>query len=81
MDRKFVPYAQIESFYKYVYERRKADYYFNHNNSEITAILHKNHTPESISALTNELKTANLTVYEAANSIFQSYLNQFKEKN
>ena len=81
MDRKYVPYVQIESFYKYVYERRKANYNFNNNQMDITTSLHQIHSPESISALRDDLKAANLTVYEAVNNIYHCYLNNVEKSN
>ena len=74
MDRKYVPYSQIESFYKYVYERRKADFNFKQNQQEILEKLNQNNPHELISSLQNHLKSSNMTVYEAANDIYLSYL-------
>ena len=81
MDQKYAPYAQIESFYKYVYERRKADYNFSQNQQEINDALNKAFPTETISALRDELKSANLTVYEAANNVYQSYVDQVGKTN
>lgn len=76
MDKKYVPYAQIESFYKYVYERRKADHNYLSNQQRINEAISKDVSSETLSALTEELKLSNLTVYEAANGIYNSYLDQ-----
>ena len=81
MDKKYVPYAQIESFYKYVYERRKADFNFKQNEKEILEKLNQNNSPELISSLQTNLKSANLTVYEAANDIYLSYLKLISNRN
>jgi hypothetical protein len=80
MDRKYVPYAQIESFYKYVYERRKANHNFIQNQNEIrTNLLNNNFSDEKIEALGHQLKYHNLTVYEAAHNIYEKYLDHARK--
>lgn len=75
MDKKYVPYAQIESFYKYVYERRKANYNYIENHNEIrTKLNNNNFTDEKIDALGDQLKYHNITVYEAAHRLYEKYL-------
>jgi hypothetical protein len=80
MDMKYVPYAQIETFYKYVYERRKANYNFNQNQNEIrTNLLNNNFSDEKIDALSYQLKYHNTTVYEAAHNIYEKYLDHARK--
>jgi len=74
MDQKYVPYAQIESFYKYVYERRKANHTFLQNQNEVRETLSKSFSEETLNTLSDHLKASNLTVYDAANNIYSQYL-------
>lgn len=80
MDKKYVPYAQIESFYKYVYERRKANYNFTQNQNEIEVSLKNNYSEDKLEDLRLQLRYSNLTVYEAADRIYRNYL-EIAQKN
>lgn len=72
-DNKFVPYSEIENFYKYVYERRKAETYYKVHNKGLEEDLNKIDS-NSYNQIKNELLKANSTLYEAVQDLDESYL-------
>ena len=80
LDRKFVPYGEIESFYKYVYERRKAENLFKSHEKEIDSELLKL-DKENFSRLKEELTKSNTTLYEASQDLDELYLIAAIEEN
>jgi hypothetical protein len=73
MDRKFVPYAEIENFYNYVYERRKAESLHKNYEKEIEGELSA-FDQENYSKLKAELIKNNRTIYEVAQDLDEMYL-------
>jgi hypothetical protein len=73
MDKKFVPYAEIENFYNYVYERRKAENLYKSNEKEIEGELSA-FDQENYSKLKAELIRSNRTIYEVAQDLDEMYL-------
>ncbi len=73
MDCKFVPYGELENFYKYVYETRKADALFKSYEKEITNQLSKL-DQENYLKLKDELLRNNATLYEVGQDLDEHYL-------
>jgi hypothetical protein len=69
-DRKFVPYAELENFYSYVYERRKAESLYKQGLDEEFAKLDK----ENYEKIKNELVRDNKTLYEVSQELDELYL-------
>ena len=77
MDKKFVPYTEIENLFKFIYERRKATCLYKNNHTSIQKEL------ESVdkvvySRIQKELTDSNKTLYEANNGLNALYINSFK---
>jgi hypothetical protein len=72
-DRRFVPYSEIENFYKYVYERRKAETYYKNEKEEVQNLLNQFNSIE-LNDLKNELERTNRTLYEVRQNIDEMYL-------
>ncbi len=73
MDRKFVPYGELENFYSYVYERRKAESQFKSHDKEVEAELAQL-DKDNFAKLKSELIRSNKTVYEVAQEVDELYL-------
>ena len=72
-DKKFVPYGEIENFYNYVYERRKAESLFKNEgkavDEELNLLDKKNYDQ-----IKRELVRTNKTLYEVAQELDELYL-------
>ena len=80
MDRKFVPYGELESFYKYVYERRKAENLFKIHEKEIDSELVKM-DKDNFYKLKDEMTRTNSTLYEVLQDLDELYLVAAIEDN
>lgn len=73
MDHKYVPYGELENFYKYAYERRKASSLYKTDNSDIEKEL-EFIDKEAYNKIKEELKNSNKTLYEVASDFNEIYL-------
>lgn len=73
-DRHFPPYAELENFYKYVYERRKAETFYKDEKEQIENSLNKISSPE-LKSLKSELERTNRTLYEVVQNVDEIYLD------
>ena len=73
MDRKYAPYGELESFYNYLYERRKAEAQFKLAEKEIDGELAKL-DKENYSKIKSELIQTNKTLYEVGQELDELYL-------
>ena len=73
-DRHFVPYSEIENFYKYVYERRKAETCYKNEKEEVQNQLNQFNSNE-LNELKGELERTNRTLYEVGQNIDEMYLD------
>jgi hypothetical protein len=71
-DYQFEPYGEIESFYKYVDEKRRAQHVFKKNH-EVTDTL-KNYNPELFEKVKSDLEKSNKTVYDVVADLDEMYL-------
>ncbi len=72
-DKKFVPYGEIENFYNYVYERRKAESLFKNEGKAIEEELNLL-DKTNYNKIKSELVRSNKTLYEAAHELDELYL-------
>jgi hypothetical protein len=73
MDRKFVPYTEIENFYKYVWEKRKAEAFYKIEKESIDKeFFHLD--KEHFDNLKIELERSNRTIYEVSHDLDEMYL-------
>ena len=73
MNTKYVPYGEIESFYNYLYEKRKADSQFKLSENEVDSAL-SSLDKATYSKVKNELIDSNKTLYEAVQELDEVYL-------
>ncbi len=73
-DRHFPPYAELENFYKYVYERRKAETFYKEEKEQMENQLKEFNSPE-LDNLKTELERTNRTLYEVVQNIDVMYLD------
>jgi len=73
-DRHFVPFAELENFYKYVYERRKAETFYKTEKDEINKHLNQLNSCE-LNSLRSELERTNRTLYEVVQNLDEMYLD------
>ena len=73
LDKKFVPYGEIEKFYKYVYERRKAETNCKNDDSQIEKELSKMDN-NNYDMLKNLLVKSNRTLYEVSQDLDEMFL-------
>jgi hypothetical protein len=72
VDRKFVPYGELESFYKYVDEKRKAQHVFK-KNEEVAKSL-QNYDSKIFEQVKGELEKTNKTIYDVVADLDELYL-------
>jgi hypothetical protein len=72
-DKKFVPYGELENFYSYIYERRKAEALYKHEQKALDAELSKM-DKENYEKIKNELVRDNKTLYEVSQELDELYL-------
>jgi hypothetical protein len=73
MDKKFVPYGELENFYKFVYEKRKAEAEFKHEDKEVSSELSKL-DKETYLKMKDELLSSNKTLYDVVQDLDEMYL-------
>lgn len=73
MDRRFVPYAELENFYKYLYERRKSNELYKSDGDNVSKQLAAVDN-ESFTRIKNELLRSNRTLYEVVQDLDEMYL-------
>jgi hypothetical protein len=78
LDKKYVPYTEIENLFKFTYERRKANSLFKSHHTKIVKEL------ESVDKtvyhqLQADLTKANKTLYEASNALNSLYINSIND--
>jgi hypothetical protein len=82
LDRKSVPYSEFENFYKFVYEKRKANVIYNKNHEQFENEVTDKETYEKLKKI---LINTNKTIYEVNQEINEAYLNaaisQYKAEN
>ena len=71
-DRNNVPFTEIENFYKYVDERRKAEFIFK-KNKEVTDNI-KNYNPDIFERLKKDLEITNKTLWDVIADTDEMYL-------
>ena len=74
MDKKFVPYTEIENLYKFVYERRKANSLYKSHHSAVQKEL-EGFDKGLYAQVEESLKKSNKTLYEASNGLNALYIN------
>lgn len=74
LDLKNPPIGEIESFYKFVYERRKADNIFRNHFEDVQKSLGNENDKAILETIKEELKRSNSTVYESFNDLDVAYL-------
>lgn len=72
-DRKYVPYGELENFYNYVYERRKAEGLFKLNHKKFEDQFSQM-DQELIKIIKSELLATNKTLYEVSHELDETYL-------
>jgi hypothetical protein len=73
LDKKFVPYGELENFYKYVYERRKAEAIFKNDENKVEKELSRLNK-DDYEKLKNVLIKSNRTLYEVSQDLDEMYL-------
>jgi hypothetical protein len=73
-DRHFVPYSELENFYKYIYERRKAETFYSTEKAEMEKQLNQFNSDE-LNDLRTELERTNRTLYELVQNVDEMYLD------
>lgn len=73
-DRHFPPYSELENFYKYVYERRKAESFYKTEKEQMENSWKEINTQE-LNDLKAELERTNRTLYEVVQNVDEMYLD------
>lgn len=71
-DRRYRPFGEIESFYKYVEQKRKAEAYYRINQSVNTEL--KEFNKNGFQTLKTDLENSNKTVYDVVADLDEMYL-------
>lgn len=71
-DMNFIPYGELESFYKYVDEKRKAQHFFK-KNEEVAQSL-QNYDNKYFEQVKGDLEKTNKTIYDVVADLDELYL-------
>lgn len=73
MDKRYVPFTEIENFYKFLYEKRKADVLYKINNGDILNQIESS-DKSCFEKIKKELEKSNRTLYEVSQDLDEMYL-------
>lgn len=79
MDQKYVPYTELENFYKYVNERRMAEALYKGDDNSIEKELSAL-DKETYESIKNELLRTNRTIWEVQSDLNRMYLHAAKSE-
>ena len=80
MDKRFVPYGEIENFYKYLYETRKSNVLYSVDKNDVSnqlAAVDK----DCFEKIKSELVRSNRTLYEVVQDLDEIYLRAASNMN
>lgn len=80
LDKQFVPYGELENFYKFVYEKRKSEAMYKNDDHSIEKELEKL-DKDDFDKLKNILVNSNRTLYEISHDLDEMYLKAAIQSN